>query len=90
MFALYFQDAKDTVLSATFKEGKMVDFVVCPGPQIQSESNVLLPKGKEGWASGLEKRFDVEVKVFTETSSGYSIFEKDDCIYFTTNWIRNK
>lgn len=82
MFALYFQDQSGTVLSANFRDRMIVDFVVCPS------SMSLLPKGKEGWILTKEMRFDEEVEVFTESSSGHSIFLKEDCIYFTTNWIQ--
>ena len=52
-FALYFQDKKDTVISATFKEGKIVDFVVCPS------SPGHLPKRADVWIVEKRKRFDV-------------------------------
>ena len=84
MFALYFQDADDTVISATFKEEKVVDFVVCP-----SSSDLLL-KGKKGWIMEKQNRFDEDLEVYSESSSGHSVFQKGNCAYFTTNWIQNR
>lgn len=84
MFTLYFQDAEDTSVSVTFKDHIVVEFVVCPSSQ------EFTPKETDGWIMKKEKRFDQEVEAYYESSSGHTIFHKDECTYFTTNWIQKK